>query len=135
MQLLLPPIGAALGSQRRSGGGQGTAISTPGIVLEHGKPACIGTHYTQRPHRCVRGAFKGAIASACGRASRPRSRPSAAPFLADGQDAVVDAKLLFAPSRKLSVRARGSQVRTSCRGFAFSFQSYEPGDSTRGGPP
>ena len=78
-----------------AGAARGTDISTPGIVLEHGEPACIGTHYTQRPHRCVRGAFKGAIASACGRASRPRSRPSAAPFLADGQDAVVDAKLLF----------------------------------------
>ena len=70
-----------------AGAARGTDISTPGIVLEHGEPACIGTHYTQRPHRCVRGAFKGAIASACGRASRPRSRPSAAPFLAGGQDA------------------------------------------------
>ena len=77
------------------GAARGTDISTPGTVLEHGEPACIGTHHTQRPHRCVRGAFKGAIASACGRASPPRSRPSAAPCLADDQDAVVDAKLLF----------------------------------------
>ena len=71
VQLVLPPTHVALFSQRRGGGGQGTAISTPGL--------CIGTRrvsihwhtpHTTNTHTVARGAHKRALANACGRASR-----------------------------------------------------------------
>ena len=71
----------------------------------------------------MREALKGAIASACGRASRPRSRPSAAPFLAIQAYARVVDMLLFESQAERS-RPWFAQVHASGRGLAFSLQSY-----------
>ena len=54
-----------------SGVARAPQVCMRGMTLDRRASTPIGTHHTQRPHRCVRGAFKGAIASACGRASPP----------------------------------------------------------------
>ena len=103
-----PPIGVALGSQRR---GWGTARAPPVCMpaMTLGRRACIGTHHTRRPHRCVRGALNGAIASACAAVHRAPNHDRAPPPFPRPSNLITPGQSPSCySSRKLSVRARGS---------------------------
>ena len=114
----------ALGSQRR---GWGTARAPPVCMpaMTLGRRACIGTHHPRRPHRCVRGALNGAIASACAAVHRAPNHDRAPPPFPRPSKAYAEpvAKLLFESQAERS-RPWFAQVPASVRDLAFSLQSY-----------
>ena len=109
----------------------GTPVCIPAMIL--GRRACIGTHHTQRPHRCVRGALNGAIASACAAVHRAPNHDRAPPPFPRPSNLITPGQSPSCySSRKLSVRARGSHRCPLRFGVSRSrFQSYANPDIRR----